>query len=522
MSSNETLDAIVIGSGPNGLAAAIAIAQAGRSVRVYEAEETIGGGTRSAELTQPGFIHDVCSTVHALVLASPFLKTLPLANYGLHFAQPQAPFAHPFDDGSAVIVERSVEATAELLGRDAREYPSLMCPLVRSSDRLMEAILAPLSLRHPFLMAGFGMSAIRSVAGFVRSNFVNERTRAMFAGVAAHSMLPLTNLATAGYALGLIISAHAVGWPVARGGSQNVANALAAHLRSLGGEIITSTRIETLAQLPKSRAVLCDITPRQFLKIAGEKLPENYRARLSKFRYGSGVFKMDWALDAPVPWRAKECARAGTLHLGGTFAEIAESESDTHRGRICEKPYVLVVQPSRFDDTRAPDGKQTLWAYCHVPNGSAIDMTERIENQIERFAPGFRDCISTRHAMFPADLEARNANIIGGDIGGGSGESDANFYAAHRAARSLFHPASWRVSVLVVHASRRWSSRDVRLLRGEIRAKKQPRVGAICGCFGYPRALCVWHLRPFSTISLSMTSGAPTIQRRCPSAILIG
>jgi phytoene dehydrogenase-like protein len=422
MSSNESIDAIVIGSGPNGLSAAIAIAQAGRSVRVYEAEDTIGGGTRSAELTQLGFIHDVCSTVQALVLASPFLKTLPLANYGLHFAQPAAPFAHPFDDGTAAIVERSVEATAELLGRDAREYHSLMRPLVRASDRLMETILAPLSLRNPFLMASFGLSAIRSVAGFTRSNFVNERTRAMFAGVAAHSMLPLTNLATTGYALGLIISAHAVGWPVARGGSQNVANALAAHLQSLGGEIISGTRIESLDQLPKSRAVLCDVTPRQFLKIAGEKLPENYRARLSKFRHGPGVFKMDWALNAPVPWRAPECIRAGTVHLGGTFAEIAESERDAYRGIICEKPYVLLVQPSRIDETRAPEGKQTLWAYCHVPHGSTVDMTERIENQIERFAPGFRDCIATRHAMFPADLEARNANIVGGDIGGGSGD----------------------------------------------------------------------------------------------------
>jgi phytoene dehydrogenase-like protein len=422
MNPLASLDAIVIGSGPNGLGAAIALAQAGHSVRVFEAEPSIGGGTRSAELTLPGFTHDVCSAVHALALASPFLKTLPLAEHGLHFAQPEAPFAHPLDDGTAVVVERSVDTTAESLGVDAKSYKSLIAPLVRQSDRLMEAILGPAGFRHPFLMAAFGLSAIRSASGLARSTFASERTRAMWAGVAAHSMLPLTNLATSGYALGLIVTAHSVGWPVAQGGSQKVADALAAYLGSLGGEIIPNTRIESLDHLPDSRAVLCDITPRQLFKIAGSKLPENYKKRLEKYRYGPGVFKMDWALNSPVPWRAAECNRAGTIHIGGSFAEIAASEQAAWDGKPCDRPYVLCVQPSRFDPSRAPAGKHTLWAYCHVPHASKQDMTDIIEAQIERFAPGFRDCIAARSALFPADLERHNANLIGGDIGGGAAD----------------------------------------------------------------------------------------------------
>jgi phytoene dehydrogenase-like protein len=422
MNPRAPLDAIVIGSGPNGLAAAVTLAQAKRSVRVYEAEPTIGGGTRSAELTLPGFTHDICSAVHALGLASPFLKTLPLAEYGLHFAQPEAPFAHPLDDGTAVVVQRSVDATADSLGVDAHAYKSLIAPLVRQSDRLMEAILGPAGFRHPLLMAAFGLSAIRSASGLARSTFSSERTRAMWAGVAAHSMLPLTNLATSGYALGLIVTAHSVGWPVAQGGSQKVADALASYLRSLGGEIVASTRIESLDQLPESRAVLCDITPRQLTRIAEAKLPENYKKRLAKYRYGPGVFKMDWALNSPAPWRAAECNRAGTIHIGGSFAEIAASEQAAFEGKVCDKPYVLCIQPSRFDPSRAPAGKHTLWAYCHVPHASAEDMTAAIEAQIERFAPGFRDCIAARSAMFPADLERHNANLIGGDISGGAAD----------------------------------------------------------------------------------------------------
>jgi len=416
-----TLDAVVIGSGPNGLAAAIAVAQAGRSVRVFEAEATIGGATRSLDLTQPGFVHDVCSTVHALVVLSPFLKTLPLAAHGLEFVQPPAPFAHPFDDGSAIVVERSVDATADSLGAaDGRAYRKLVAPFAARAGDLMEALLGPVGLRHPLLLARFGLEAIRSASALAHGRFRDERTRAMLAGAAAHSMVPLDYASTAGYALGLIVAAHASGWPIARGGSQQVSGALASYLRSLGGEIVTGARIDSLAQLPSSRVVLCDVTPRQFVRIAGARLPDSYRRRLARFRYGPGVFKMDWALSAPVPWRARECARAGTLHLGGSFAEIANGERAAWEGRVHETPYVLLVQPTLCDPSRAPAGKHTLWAYCHVPNGSTEDMTTRMENQIERYAPGFRDCIVARHAMAPAEMERRNANLIGGDIGGGA------------------------------------------------------------------------------------------------------
>lgn len=416
-----TLDALVIGSGPNGLAAAITLARAGRSVRVLEAEGTIGGGTRSLELTQPGYIHDVCATVHAVGVLSPFFKTLPLAAHGLEFVHPEAPFAHPFDEGTAVVVERSTEATADSLGaHDARAYRALMAPFAARAGDLMEAVLGPPGLRHPFLMARFGLSAIRSAHALAHGRFRDERTRAMLAGAAAHSMVPLDYASTAGYGLGLIVAAHAVGWPLARGGSQQVANALASYLRSLGGEIVTGTRVESLSQLPPSRVVLCDVTPRQFLRIAGDRVPAGYRRRLEHFRYGPGVFKMDWALNAPVPWRARECARAGTIHLGGTFAEIADGELAAWEGRIHDNPYVLLVQPTICDASRAPAGRHTLWAYCHVPNGATTDMTSRIEDQIERFAPGFRDCIIARHAMPPAEMERRNANLVGGDIGGGA------------------------------------------------------------------------------------------------------
>jgi phytoene dehydrogenase-like protein len=424
------IDAVVIGSGPNGLAAAITLAQAGRSVRVYEAEPTIGGGTRSAELTAPSCVHDVCATVFSLVVASPFLKTLPLAQHGLAFAHPDAPFAHPLDDGAAVVVERSVDATAEALGaEDGRAYRTLVAPFVSDAERLMDGLLRPPSLRHPFLMARFGLPAIRSAASLARARFHGARARAMFAGVAAHSMVPLDYAGTAGFGLALLVSAHAAGWPVARGGSQRFADAMASYLRSLGGEIVTGERIDSLDQLPKSRAVLCDVTPRQFLRIAGGRVPAAYRTRLERYRYGPGVFKMDWLLNAPVPWRAAGCHRAGTIHLGGSFEEIAASERSTWvaGGRAHDTPYVLLVQPSRFDPTRAPADRQTLWAYCHVPHGSAEDRTAAIESQIERFAPGFRDCIVARHAMGPAELERRNANLVGGDIGGGAADFDQIF-----------------------------------------------------------------------------------------------
>ena len=417
------LDAIVVGSGPNGLAAAIALARAGHSVRVYEGQPTLGGGARSAELTRPGFVHDTASTVHALALLSPFLKTLPLDQFGLRFAHPEAPFAHPLDDGTAVVVERSVDATASGLGgHDGRAYTKIVAPFVENSDALMNALLAPFSLRHPITMTRFGRHAILSAETLAKHAFGSERTRAMFAGVAAHSMVPLDKLATSGYALGLIIAAHSVGWPVSRGGAQQFANALAGYLQSLGGEIVTGTPVESLTALPPSRVVLLDVTPRQLVRMAGDRLSRFYRWRLTRYRYGPGVFKMDWALNAPVPWRAGECHRAGTLHLGGSLAEIAQSERAAWEGRDSERPYVLVVQPSLFDPTRAPAGKHTLWAYCHVPNGSTVDMRERIERQIERFAPGFRDCIEDAHVMSPADLERSNANLVGGDIAGGAAD----------------------------------------------------------------------------------------------------
>jgi phytoene dehydrogenase-like protein len=424
---NAPLDAIVIGAGPNGLAAAIALAQAGRSVRLYEAEHTVGGATRSAELTAPGFVHDVGATVHALALLSPFFSTLPLREHGFDTVHPEAPFAHPLDDGTAVLIERSIERTAAgLRAGDGRAYTKLFEPLVEEASRLMEILLAPpgvmRTLRHPLTMTSFGVRAIQSAEGLARRMFASDDTRAMFAGAAAHSMVPLHQISTAGYGLGLMIAAHAAGWPVARGGSQQLSNALASYFRTLGGEIITDTRIASLDELPKARAILCDITPQQFLQIAGTHLPSAYARKLANYRYGPGVFKMDWALNAPVPWRAAACARAGTVHLGGSMEEIARSERDSWGGRVPEQPYVLAVQASRFDASRAPAGKHTLWAYCHVPNGCSVDMREKIERQIERFAPGFRDCIIERSAMFPRDLERGNANLVGGDIAGGAAD----------------------------------------------------------------------------------------------------
>ena len=421
------IDALVIGSGPNGLAAAIALAEAGQSVRVYEAQPEIGGGLRSAALTTPGSIHDVCATVFATALESPFLKTLPLEKFGATFVHPEIPFAHPFDDGSAAVVRRSVDETADGLGRDdARAYRRLFAPLVEAHEPLMTSLFAPLSpaaaLRHPLLMASFGSKAIRSAAGFASSQFRGERARAVFAGAAAHSMVPLEFAATAGYGLGLVLTAHSVGWPVARGGSQTVADAMVAYLRSLGGEVVTNERIDSLAQLPSHRAALFDVSPAAFVRIAGHRLNSAYRSRLEKFRRGPGVFKMDWTLSSPVPWRAADCRKAGTLHLGGTLAEIADSERAAWAGRVSAHPYVLVVQPTVFDSSRAYAGRHTLWAYCHLPNGSATDMSGVIESEIERFAPGFRDCIVARHAMGPAAMEARNANLIGGDIAGGAAD----------------------------------------------------------------------------------------------------
>ncbi|MGI8545589.1 MAG: phytoene desaturase family protein [Aridibacter sp.] len=419
---NEQYDAVVIGSGPNGLTAGICLAQAGLSVLIVEAVDEIGGGMRSAELTLPGFTHDICSTIHPLAIASPIFKTFPLEKYGLEFVQPPASLAHPLDDGTAVLLKTSIEETAENLGDDAENYKKMVEHLVRNWDKLAPDILAPLRIpNHPFLLAGFGLKAFRSARGLAESYFSTERAKALFAGNAAHSMLSLEDSPSAAFGLVLLLSAHSVGWGFPIGGSQKLADALAKYFVSLGGKIQTGNRVENIDDLPESRTILLDITPKQIIKIAGHHLPDSYKKRLENYKYGAGAFKMDFALSDPVPWKAKECFEAGTVHLGGTFDQIAEAESCVANGSIAEKPYVLLAQTSLFDKTRTPNGKHTAWAYCHVPNGSTVDMTEKIEDQIERFAPGFRDCILAKSIKTPQDLENYNPNYIGGDINGGAG-----------------------------------------------------------------------------------------------------
>jgi phytoene dehydrogenase-like protein len=421
--SRAEYDAIVIGAGPNGLAAAITMALAGRSVLVYEASETIGGGSRTSELTLPGFMHDVCSGVHPLGAGSPFFRTLPLAQYGLEWIEPPAPLAHPLDDGTAIVLERETEITARALGKDAASYLKLMNPLVADWGLIDEALLGPPSFpRHPLALARFGLRALRSARSLAENSFQGERARALFAGLAAHSMLPLEQSPSAAFGLLLGITAHTIGWPFPRGGAQRIADALASYLRSLGEEIITGRRIESLDELPAARVILCDVTPRQLLHIAGDDLPEAYRRKLARFRYGPAAYKVDYALAGPVPWRAVECARAGTVHLGGTIDEISLAERAPWRGEHAEQPFVLLAQPSLFDPTRAPAGKHTVWAYCHVPNGSQFEMAERIERQIERFAPGFRERVLARSVITPSMFEQHNANLVGGDISGGAND----------------------------------------------------------------------------------------------------
>ena len=413
-------DALVVGAGPNGLSAGIAIAQTGRSVLVVEGQNTVGGGARSAELTLPGFLHDVCSAVHPLVVGSPFLSTLPLSEHGLKWVHPPAPLAHPLDDGTAVMMERSVVATADGLGPDAASYSKLFGPLVRDWDKLSSDVIGPLRFpRHPLVTARFGLLGLRSAVSVAQSHFEGERARALFAGIAAHSVLPLERPVSAAIGLVLGASGHAVGWPMPVGGAQRIADALASHLTSLGGRIETGVTVERLDDMPDAAVPLLGITPRQVVKIAGDRLPSRFRRKLEAYRYGPAAFKVDWALDGPVPWSAPECARAGTVHLGGTISEVAHSEREVWNGRHPERPFVLLAQPSLFDPSRAPEGRHTAWAYCHVPNGSDFDMTAKIEAQVERFAPGFRERILERSVRTPAALEEYNPNLVGGDIGGG-------------------------------------------------------------------------------------------------------
>jgi phytoene dehydrogenase-like protein len=413
----DRYDAVVVGAGPNGLAAAITLARAGCAVLVREAAPTAGGGCRSAELTLPGFVHDVCSAIHPLGVASPFFRTLPLAAHGLTWIEPPAAVAHPLDDGTAAVLERSFDATGATLGRDAAAWRALLAPLAADWQRLLAATLGPLRWpRHPLTLARFGLAAWLPARRLAAWRFRDEPARALFAGLAAHAIQPLERSPTAAFGLILGLLGHAVGWPLPRGGAQRIADALAGYLRVLGGEIVTGAPVETLAELPPARVVLCDVSPRQLLRLAGDHLPAGYRRQLARYRYGPGVFKVDWALDGPIPWRAAACARAGTVHAGGTLAEIAAAEAAVWRGQHPERPFVLVTQSSCFDPTRAPAGRHTAWAYCHVPHGSTVDMTARIEAQIERFAPGFRDRILARHTLDPAALERYNANYVGGDI----------------------------------------------------------------------------------------------------------
>jgi phytoene dehydrogenase-like protein len=413
-------EVVVVGAGPNGLAAAICLARAGLSTVVFEASSTAGGGARSAALTLPGVIHDVCSTVHPLGAASPLFRSLALDRFGLTWVQPACPVAHVLDDGSVVTLERSVAETAEQLGRDGKAYSQLLRPFVEEFDSLLEMILGPLRFpAAPPLLARFGLQALRSMRGLAASWFREAPARALLAGIGAHAMVPLDSVATASFALVLAAAGHAVGWPLARAGSQTITDALLACYQAYGGHLVLDQQVDRLEELPPARAYVLDLTPRQVSRVASRQLPAGYCRRLARFRYGPGVFKMDWTLAGPIPWKAAECARAATVHLSGNLPEIATAEALIHQGRLAQQPFILLVQPSLFDPSRAPPGIHTAWAYCHVPHGSTVDASNAIESHIERYAPGFRRSILARATRSPAQMEAYDANYIGGDINGG-------------------------------------------------------------------------------------------------------
>ncbi len=414
--------ACVIGAGPNGLAAAIVLARNGCSVEVYEAESQPGGGCRSMDLTLPGFQHDFGSAVHPMAAGSPFFSRLPLAKYGLEWVFSPAPLAHPLDDGSAIVLERDIDATAASLGEDGSAWRKLFESIAKHWSQIAPELLGPVPLlpSHPLLMARLGLRGFPSAGKIANRMFRGERAKALFAGLAGHSVLSLDEPLSSAFGIILGAVAHAIGWPIPRGGAQSITNALCAHLAELGGSVKTSARVDRLSDLPDYDLVLCDVTPRQLIQIAGTRLTIDFRQRLERWHYGPGVFKVDYALSEPIPWTAKECGRAATVHLGGTFAEIAASEHAMRHGWHAEKPFMILAQPTLFDPSRAPEGKHIAWTYCHVPNGSTFDMLPRMEAQIERFAPGFRDCVLARRVFAPADLETMDANLIGGDIGGGA------------------------------------------------------------------------------------------------------
>ncbi len=418
-----SFDAVVVGSGPNGLAAAVELARAGASVAVLEGAASIGGSTRTAESTLPGFLHDVCSGAHPMGILSPFFRELPLDEHGLEWVRPGASAAHPLDGAPAVMLWRSMERTCEGLGRDGDAYRRLVAPFLRDPHALLRDGMGPLAWPEgPLNFARLGALGVWPSTWLSGAAFRDERARALFAGCASHSILPLNHFLTSAMGLMFVVAGHVEEWPVARGGSIAITRALASYFESLGGVVRTNTMVRSPADLPPSRVYLFDTDPMQMVRIADSVLPASYKRRLRRFRYGPGVFKIDWALDGPVPWKDPNCLQASTVHVSGTAAETAASEAAMWRGDVCERPFLIVVQQSQFDSTRAPEGKHTGYAYCHVPHGSTVDMTERIEAQMERFAPGFRDRILARHATNTADLHRANPNCVGGAITGGAAD----------------------------------------------------------------------------------------------------